>query len=54
MFDRFITLVDLMCIETLFVLNKRNIKDMMTELYKERRDTNSSAIFTLWLSFAEG
>jgi dynein heavy chain, axonemal len=53
-FDRFITLIDLMFVEKTYALTKKNMKDMKIELYRERKDLNNSGVFTLTLGFAEG
>jgi dynein heavy chain len=55
LFERFVNLVDLMSVEMFFLLNKRSLKDIKGELSKERKDSNFTGIFTIFLtSFNEG
>ena len=51
LFDKFIFVIDLMCVEMIFYLSKKNFKDMKRELYSERKDNNNTGIFTLTLSY---
>lgn len=53
-FDRFINLIDLMCVEMLFQLIKKNMKNIRMEIYKPRPETNNTGIFTLTVSFPGG
>ncbi len=53
-FDRFIQLIDLMCVEMLFQLNKKNMKNIRNEINKLRPEINNTGIFTLTVSFPGG
>jgi len=54
LFDRFVQLIDLMCVEMLFQLNKKNMKNIRNEINKPRPETNNTGIFTLTVSFPGG
>jgi len=54
LFDKFVQLIDLMCVEMLFQLNKKNLKNIRNEIYKPRPETNNTGIFTLTVSFPGG
>ena len=50
-YDRFIILVDLMCMEILFQLKKINLKNIKNEIHKVRLESNNTGIFTLFVTF---
>jgi len=51
LFDKFIILIDLMCVEILFQLKKINLKSIKNEIYRIRTETNNTGIFTLFVTF---
>jgi len=54
LFEKFIVLVDLMCVEILYQLKKINLKSIKNEIYKKRNESNNTGIFTLFVTFPNG
>lgn len=52
-YDRFANMVDLMIVEMLYQLYKRELYNVLNELIRVRNDSNYSGIFTLYLNFNE-